>query len=60
MPRPPRMAMGGLAYHVLNPAKGRAMLFEKPADYVAFASERVPAIKTPDPFSDPAARDPVR
>ena len=39
MPRRPRMAMGGLAYHVLNRAVGRATLFEKPADYVAF--ERV-------------------
>lgn len=31
--------MGGLVYHVLNRAAGRAMLFEKDADYEAF--ERV-------------------
>ena len=32
--------MGGLVYHVLNRAAGRATLFEKDADYEAF--ERVP------------------
>ena len=30
------MAMGGLAYHVLNRAVGRATLFEKRADFQAF------------------------
>jgi putative transposase len=39
MPRRPRMAMGGLAHHVLNRAVGRAALFENPGDYAAF--ERV-------------------
>lgn len=39
MPRRPREATGGLAYHVLNRAAGRARLFETEADYKAF--ERV-------------------
>jgi putative transposase len=39
MPRRPRQATGGLAYHVLNRAVGRSALFEKDADYAAF--ERV-------------------
>ncbi len=39
MPRRPRLAMGGLAYQVLNRAVGRGTLFEKAADYEAF--ERV-------------------
>lgn len=36
MPRRPRIAPGGLIYHVLNRAVGRSTLFEKPADYQAF------------------------
>ncbi len=36
MPRRPRLAAGGLAYHVLNRRVGRLKLFEKPADYAAF------------------------
>lgn len=36
MPRRPRLATGGLAYHVLNRRVGRLPLFEKPADYSAF------------------------
>lgn len=36
MPRRPRIASGGLAYHVLNRRVGRLALFEKPADYAAF------------------------
>ena len=36
MPRRPRLATGGLAYHVLNRRVGRLQLFEKPADYLAF------------------------
>ena len=36
MPRRPRLATGGLAYHVLNRRIGRLALFEKPADYLAF------------------------
>jgi len=48
MPRPPRIATGGIVYHVLNRANGRITLFETPADYEAFvkvcmeANERVP------------------
>jgi len=37
MPRRLRQATGGLAYHVLNRAVGRARLFHKEADYAAFA-----------------------
>jgi putative transposase len=36
MPRRPRLATGGLAYHVLNRRVGRLALFETPADYLAF------------------------
>src|SRR5688572_18565976 len=36
MPRRPRLAAGGLAYHVLNRRVGRLSLFEEPADYTAF------------------------
>lgn len=36
MPRRPRLAAAGLAYHVLNRRVGRLPLFEKPADYAAF------------------------
>lgn len=39
MPRRPRIAPGGLVYHVLNRAVARLALFEKDADYEAF--ERV-------------------
>lgn len=36
MPRRPRLAVGDLAYHVLNRRVGRLPLFEKPGDYTAF------------------------
>ncbi len=36
MPRRLRQATGGLVYHVLNRAVGRARLFRKAADYAAF------------------------
>ncbi len=36
MPRRPRVATGGMVYHVLNRRVGRLPLFEKPADYAAF------------------------
>ena len=36
MPRRPRLAVGDLAYHVLNRRVGRLPLFEKPADYATF------------------------
>ena len=39
MPRRPRIATGGIAYHVLNRAVGRGKLFDDDADYLAF--ERV-------------------
>ncbi len=39
MPRRPRLAAGGIVYHVLNRRAGRLPLFTKPADYAAF--ERV-------------------
>jgi putative transposase len=48
MPRPPRRAIGGLVYHVLNRANGRRTIFEDGDDYVTFeralllAKERVP------------------
>ncbi len=35
MPRRPRIASGGLAYHVLNRAVGRAVIFESDSDYQA-------------------------
>lgn len=36
MPRRLRTATGGLAYHVLNRAVGRATIFHSDADYAAF------------------------
>jgi putative transposase len=36
MPRTPRVAPGGLVFHVLNRANGRLRLFKTPADYLAF------------------------
>ena len=36
MPRRPRIATGGLAYHVLNRRVGRGPLFESPKDYTLF------------------------
>ena len=36
MPRRPREAAGGLAYHVLNRGVGRMTIFEKTEDYAAF------------------------
>jgi putative transposase len=36
MPRRPRATTGGYVYHVLNRAVGRATLFDKPSDYLAF------------------------
>ena len=48
MPRAPRIAAGGIVYHVLNRANARIPLFETPSDYEAFmkvcveANDRVP------------------
>ena len=42
MPRKPRVAPGGLVYHVLNRAVARLPLFQKDSDYEAF--ERVLAL----------------
>ncbi len=39
MPRPPRVSVPYVPYHVLNRGNGRMTLFEEPADYEAF--ERV-------------------
>jgi hypothetical protein len=36
MPRRPRDATGGYMFPVLNRAVGRATIFEKASDYVAF------------------------
>ena len=36
MPRRPRVATGGLVYHVLNRRVGRLPLFEQEPDYAAF------------------------
>lgn len=36
MPHRPRLAVGVLAYHVLNPRVRRLKLFDKPADYAVF------------------------
>lgn len=36
MPRRPRLAIGDLAYHVLNRRVGRLSLFNQPTDYAAF------------------------
>ena len=44
MPRRPRIATGGLVYHVLNRRVARLPLFEKDTDYAAF--ERVLAEAT--------------
>jgi putative transposase len=45
MPRLPRSAPGGFAYHVLNRANGKVRLFKKDEDYLAF--ERVLAEASP-------------
>lgn len=39
MPRPRRLALGGGCYHVINRGNGRAVVFHKEADFLAF--ERV-------------------
>lgn len=36
MARRPRMALGGLAYHVMNRVSGQQPLFEDDGDYLAF------------------------
>lgn len=36
MPRAARGIIGGQVYHVLNRGNGRANVFHKPADFVAF------------------------
>jgi putative transposase len=36
MPRRPRVAPGGLVYHVLNRSAGRMRLFRKTTDFEAF------------------------
>ncbi|MBI2725810.1 MAG: transposase [Polaromonas sp.] len=44
MPRRPRIAPGGLVYHVLNRGVARLALFEKDADYEAFERVLVEAL----------------
>ena len=47
MPRRPRIAPGGLVYHVLNRAVARLALFEKEADYdTEFRSVGAPLSKS--------------
>lgn len=36
MPRPPRAAIGGIVYHVLNRANAKTTIFGAPGDYEAF------------------------
>ncbi len=36
MPRTPRIAPGGMIFHVLNRANARARIFARPSDYVGF------------------------
>jgi len=36
MPKSPRIAVGGVVYHVLNRANGRAQIFREQGDYFAF------------------------
>src|SRR6476469_5867389 len=51
MPRRPRVATGGVVYHVLNRAAGRLTLFRKDEDYAAFlrvlceACRRFPGVR---------------
>lgn len=45
MPRQPRVAPGGIVYHVLNRANGRNLLFEKPQDFEAFERLMLEAMK---------------
>ena len=51
MPRRPRVAMGGLVYHVINRGVGRMDVFDDDDDYAAFervmaeAGERVPGAR---------------
>lgn len=48
MGRPHRMATGGLIYHVLNRANGRARIFEKDSDYRAFEQVLAEAVDRTD------------
>src|SRR5688572_24889049 len=51
MPRRPRVATGGLIYHVMNRAVGRQTIFRRQADYTAFlkvleeVSRRLPGVR---------------
>lgn len=46
MPRPHRVAPGGLPFHVLNRAVGRRTIFESAADYAAFIDVVAEALRT--------------
>lgn len=45
MGRPPRAALGGYVYHVLNRANARLAIFQKPADYEAFEQVLLQAVE---------------
>lgn len=45
MPRPPRIAPGGILYHVLNRANGRVRIFAKPSDFRAFECVMLEALE---------------
>jgi putative transposase len=47
MARPPRLAPGGIAYHVMNRTWGNLVLFEDPADYEAFERVLAEAVDRP-------------
>jgi len=46
MPRPRRVAPGGLPFHVLNRAVGRRTIFESAGDYTAFVDIVAEALRT--------------
>jgi putative transposase len=45
MPRPPRVDVGGYAYHVLNRSVGRRTIFRRNADFIAFEHVLAEAIE---------------
>jgi putative transposase len=45
MPKAPRIAVGGVVYHVFNRANGRSVIFTNPEDYVAFENILAKAVK---------------
>jgi len=45
MPKAPRIAVGGVVYHVFNRANGRSVIFTTPEDYGAFENILAQAVK---------------